>query len=323
MNKEESGWLASHPLVAFFLLAYLFSWGVQVPLALQATGFLDTKIPFSLHYLSGYGPLLAAFIVTWRSTGRAGIRELLGGVSKWRIRPIWWLVAFSPLLALILISMASWLVQGKVLSIDDLGRIDHFPAIGLGTLPFWILTFGLGEETGWRGFALPRLQEGRRALSATLILWALWALWHLPLFFYKYEPSMLPGFSIGLLAGAIIFSWIYNNTGGSVLMTILWHGSYNYGTACSRCKIGASAPIISALAMIGAVVIVLSRAMEADRSSISEGRGKSDEESIGLSGDIESNPPSRMRVRATGEVADDIGHPCGGGGTAAAGDACE
>ena len=72
------------------------------------------------------------------------------------------------------------------------------------------MTFGLGEETGWRGFALPRLQRGHSALSATLILWALWALWHLPLFFYSYDLSVVPGLTIGLLAGAVTGSagWI-------------------------------------------------------------------------------------------------------------------
>lgn len=257
MNNSRASWLSRYPLMGYFLLAYLFSWSVQIPLALQAIGALNTRIPFSLHYLSGYGPLLAAALVTWRTSGGEGMRALIAKVTKWRTRWIWWLVALSPLIAILLISAGLWMAQGAPLGINDFGRIDHFPAIGLGTLPLWILTFGLGEETGWRGFALPRLQQRRSALSATAILWMLWALWHLPLFFYMYTLNILPGFLIGLLAGAITFTWIFNSTGGSVLMTILWHGSYNYATACSLCKTGPSAAVISTLVMVWAVLIVL------------------------------------------------------------------
>jgi membrane protease YdiL (CAAX protease family) len=255
--KDRTAWTIKHPLIGYFLLAYLFSWSIEIPLALQAMGALHTRIPFSLHYLSGYGPLLAALIMTWRISGKGGLRELLGRVGKWRVRMAWWLVALSPLIALILVSAGLWMTQGATLGIDDLGRIDHFPAIGLGALPLWILTFGLGEETGWRGFALPNLQRGRGAFSATLILWGFWALWHLPLFFYMYTLNILPGFLIGLLAGAITFTWIFNSTGGSVLMTVIWHGTYNYATACSLCKTGPSAAVISTLVMIWAVLIVL------------------------------------------------------------------
>lgn len=104
-----------------------------------------------------------------------------------------------------------------------------YAALGLAALPLWILTFGIGEETGWRGFALPRLQRGRSALSATIILWVFWALWHLPLFFYSYEASILPGFLIGLLAGAITLTWLYNSTSGTILLVALWHGTFNFG----------------------------------------------------------------------------------------------
>jgi membrane protease YdiL (CAAX protease family) len=121
----------------------------------------------------------------------------------------------------------------------------------------WILTFGIGEETGWRGFALPRLQNGRSAFSATLLLWVFWALWHLPLFFYSYDRSIIPGMLFGLLAGAITFTWLYNSTGGSVLMTAIWHGLFNYTTACTSCKTGLIAAVISTVVMVWAVVVVI------------------------------------------------------------------
>jgi membrane protease YdiL (CAAX protease family) len=129
--------------------------------------------------------------------------------------------------------------------------------LGLVAIPLWILTFGIGEESGWRGFALPRLQKEHSALSATFLLWVFWALWHLPLFFYIYDPDIIPGMLIGLLAGTITFTWLYNSTGGSVLMTAIWHGLFNYTTACTDCKTGLTAAVISTAVMIWAVVIVI------------------------------------------------------------------
>jgi hypothetical protein len=85
----------------------------------------------------------------------------------------------------------------------------------------------------------------------------MWAFWHLPLFFYTYPVSVIPGFLIGLLAGSITFTWLYNSTRGSVLMTALWHGAFNFTTACVSCKADLSAAVISTLVMIWAVLVVL------------------------------------------------------------------
>jgi membrane protease YdiL (CAAX protease family) len=256
MNGKRT-WIERHPLAAFMLLAYGFSWAVQIPLALQSQNLLATRIPFELHYLSGFGPLLAAFIITWKISGKDGLHELLGRLTKWRVGWKWWLVAISPLIALILLSLGMEFLGGEGPSVAQLGKIDHFPAIGLGTLALWLATFGLGEETGWRGFVLPRLQSGRSALLATVMLWVIWVFWHLPLFFYMYSPAILPGLLLGLLAGAIVFTWIYNSTSGSLLITVIWHGTYNYTTACSACKMGSTAAVISTLVMVWAVFVVV------------------------------------------------------------------
>jgi membrane protease YdiL (CAAX protease family) len=256
MNRKRT-WVERHPLVAFTLMAYGLSWSVQIPLALQAQGLLATRIPFSLHYLTGFGPLLSAFILTWWISGEKGLRDLLDRLTKWRVGLKWWLIAISPLMALILLLPGTRLLGCDSPSVSQMGQIDHFPSIGLGALALWLATFGLGEETGWRGFALPRLQRGRSALVATVILWAIWLVWHLPLFFYMYDAAVLPGLLLGLLAGAIVFTWIYNSTGGSLLMTVVWHGTFNYTTACSTCKTGSTAAVISALIMVWAVLVVL------------------------------------------------------------------
>ncbi|MGA9532108.1 MAG: hypothetical protein WBR18_05280, partial [Anaerolineales bacterium] len=169
MKNTRSNLLAQHPLGAYFVLAFALSWLIQVPLALQAQGIIGTHLPLGLHYVTGFGPLLSAFIVAYASTRRDGVIQLLKRLGKWRVGIGWWLAALSPLFGLIAISVVTRAVQGSAIGISQLGTIDHFPALGIGTLFFWIVTFGLGEETGWRGFALPRLQQGRSALAATVI----------------------------------------------------------------------------------------------------------------------------------------------------------
>jgi membrane protease YdiL (CAAX protease family) len=250
-------WMRKHSLLAYFILAYAFSWLVGIPLALRAQGIIRMQIPFSLHYLIAYGPMLSALIVAGLTGGVSGLKTLFSNMTRWRVKPRWWLFAATPLVFYFLTTCVLWLLQGKPIDVITLGEIDFLPPLGLLALPLWILTFGIGEETGWRGFALPRLQKGRSALSATIILWVLWALWHLPLFFYTYPVSVIPGFLIGLLAGSIIFTWLYNSTRGSVLMTALWHGAFNFTTACVSCKADVSTAVISTLVMIWAVLVVL------------------------------------------------------------------
>lgn len=118
--------------------------------------------------------------------------------------------------------------------------------------------YGVGEEPGWRGFALPQLQRGRSALSATVILAVLWFFWHTPFFFYRYELSLsgLSGFFLGLLAGAIWLTCLYNSTGGSVLMCVLWHTAFNVVNVPEVVAPSALA-IMSALVMVAGVVVVM------------------------------------------------------------------
>ncbi|MFN2235209.1 MAG: type II CAAX prenyl endopeptidase Rce1 family protein [Anaerolineales bacterium] len=249
--------IKKYPLICFFALSYALSWIIEIPLALQTQGIIPHIFPFWLHYLTGYGPLLSAIIVTGITGGSKGLSELWGRMSRWRVKPGWWLVAVSPLGIYLLAGAALWVLQGQKMYLAAMGQVDYLPPLGLAAIPLWILTFGIGEETGWRGFALPRLQERHDALSATFLLWIFWALWHLPLFFYSYDPIIIPGMLIGLLAGAITFTWLYNSTGGSVLLTAIWHGLFNYTTACTSCKTGLIAAVISTVVMVWAVVIVI------------------------------------------------------------------
>ncbi len=243
-------------LIVFFVLAFALSWMIGVPLALGNQGIMRPFLPPWAHYLYAYGPMLSALLVTWLSEGRQGLRELGSRMAMWRVRPIWWVVALSPLLlGLVVVLILNMTALGDI-SLSTIGEVQFLPPLGIGALLLWILTFGIGEETGWRGYALPRLQFGRSAFLATFILWFFWALWHLPAFFYLYDPAILPGWLIGQFAGAILFTWLFNSAAGSILIVAVWHGCFNFITS-SQAGDGLLAAVISTIVMIWAVVILV------------------------------------------------------------------
>jgi membrane protease YdiL (CAAX protease family) len=221
----------SKQLIVFFILACFFSWLIQIPLALSTQGVVSWKLPSSLHLLSAYGPLLAAFIVTGFSSGWYGVSELASRMVRWRVGWRWVVFAvFGPLAFFLLAVLIQRVVSSSWEAVYAFGKVEELRGLSwfAGWL-VWIVTFGFGEETGWRGFALPRLQTGHSAMHATLILWVFWALWHAPQFFYNFDMNILGalGFLVGMLAGAVLLTGLYNGTGGSVLMVALWHGTYN------------------------------------------------------------------------------------------------
>jgi membrane protease YdiL (CAAX protease family) len=247
-------------LTHYVIIAYGLSWAVEIPLALQAQGVIPESVPFASHYLAAFGPCVAGILMTWREGGRPGLKDLFSRILRWHVHPIWWIVALSPLLLFMVVSLVMKLAQGSWISAEVLKSFDFLPDLGGWVVLVWLATYGFGEEIGWRGYLLPRLQSRRTAWSATLILWAIWAAWHIPSFFYLHtasSPGMLAGFLIGVLAGAVFLTWLYNSATGSVLIVAVWHGLFDYVTACTECKSGIIAASISTIVMIWAVAVVL------------------------------------------------------------------
>jgi membrane protease YdiL (CAAX protease family) len=211
----------------YFVLALALTWVLWWPAALEARGLISLPIP--AQPLGAFGPLVAAVIVTAQERGRAGLRALLGRILQWRVAPIWYGVALlgPPLLYLVAIAMEVVALGGQPPSFDSL--IGVLPIVGIFAV-YMVFFVALGEEVGWRGYALPALQARYGALLSSVILGALWALWHLPLFFnpdlhYSNMPFVLQlAFQI---PAAILFTWVFNSTGGSVLIAILMHAVLN------------------------------------------------------------------------------------------------
>lgn len=221
-----------HALLIFFGLAFALSWSLWAPLWLPTFGVQGLPVVPFHHALGAFGPFAAAFIVTGLESGRVGMWELVQRLWLWRGRLGWVFVALlGPFVLLVAAMLAAWAIGGEALSLAGVGVSREFPQFSLlGFLVYNVFTFGYGEETGWRGYALPRLQVRYSALVATLLLTVGWALWHVPLFLYRsgYTEmglSGVGGWVLSLLTGAVLLTWLFNSSRGSLLVVALFHAT--------------------------------------------------------------------------------------------------
>jgi membrane protease YdiL (CAAX protease family) len=221
-----------YPLWVFFVLAYVFQFAV--------TGFhlylIAIPSPWR-DYLHAFTPTFAALIVAAGIGGSAQIRKLLSGWTRWRVSWIWYLAAFSMTGFPLLIAIVNILLGN-----EPAGLAAGGVGFWVGAVIYNMISGPLGEETGWRGFALPRLQTRFNALTSSLILGVLWAFWHVPLYL---EPGggQQTGFPFYIfipmtIALSVFFVWIYNNTGGSLLLTFLTHFFFNFSGAFVAGRLG-------------------------------------------------------------------------------------
>jgi membrane protease YdiL (CAAX protease family) len=211
-------------VAAFFALAFAVSWAVWIPTALASAS--SPSLALALFPLGLFGPALAAMGLTVFFGGRAGFRRFVGPVLKWRAGVQWYLVVVLGPAAMV------WVAAG-------LSAILGAPTAGFGgsqiplAIPAYVLFLVLeatGEEIGWRGYALPRLQADHSALTSALIVGVAWALWHLPLFFIAGLPqTFLPfvPFLVWIVSQSVVFTWVYNGTRGSLLFAIALHAAIN------------------------------------------------------------------------------------------------
>jgi membrane protease YdiL (CAAX protease family) len=209
-----SGLVRHHPLITFFILAYALSWWAWI---LYPFGLIPNPV-------ASFGPFLAAMIVLALTEGKAGLLGLFRRMIRWRVAPGWYAVAL--LLPAVLAATATALNVLLGAQPPSGAQLRGWPEI-LPTFALVLLIPGVGgawEEPGWRGYAVPRLQRGRSALLASLILAVLIAGWHLPLMItgqIHYSDIVL------ILAAVIVFNWVFNNTAGSVLIIMLMHAANN------------------------------------------------------------------------------------------------
>ncbi|MES2679492.1 MAG: type II CAAX endopeptidase family protein [Bacteroidota bacterium] len=215
-------------LTTFFSLAYLISWLTWLPLYIQILP--DNSFRY-LHALGGLGPLIAAVICTFIFDGKPALKKL--AVSTFATSRIFLLLLalVSPFLLNAIAATINYFQKGHWDDLSLIGLSKEFPDFNF--IEFFIYNlvfFGFGEEVGWRGFALPRLQKPFKALNASLILSLFWAIWHWPLFLYR--PGYMSmdilgalGWIFSLLTGSILLTWLFNTSRGSILVCAVFHSA--------------------------------------------------------------------------------------------------
>jgi membrane protease YdiL (CAAX protease family) len=226
-----------HPLTAYFILAFALMWVFVIPVMLsqKGLGVINLPVPLIDIFLlvaTFSGPLPAALIMTTLIDGREGRRRLVRRMFQWRVGLGWYLLLLVgyPLIFLTGLTFysgaASWIAL-----------MQNWPLIFTFYLPaaaFGIIFPSLGEEPGWRGFALPRLQQQYGPLAGTLILGILHGLWHLPAYFIPGTilagPFDFTAFAANtslIIAMTVIWTWFFNHAGQSVFFAMLVHGVSN------------------------------------------------------------------------------------------------
>jgi membrane protease YdiL (CAAX protease family) len=218
-------WIDRHRLASFVAIAYAFTWTIQGALAysgMEASWTHSILIGFG-----GFGPPVGAAVVVWASGG--SLRTWVGQLLRWQIGTKWWALAIG--LPFLVLSI------GVVLFVGAGGPIDvtafESPLIYLFAMAWGTVWGGGQEELGWRGFMLPVLQGSYGALTASAIVGVTWAVWHLPLFLnattthggWPLSQQLL--WMISILAGSVLWTWMYNSTGGSVLAVAVFHAGIN------------------------------------------------------------------------------------------------
>jgi membrane protease YdiL (CAAX protease family) len=251
--------VARHSLLIFFILCYAVAWSLWIPLAIFRDAIPGRMAGLAILVGSNV-PSAVAIILTAVIRGKRGTRQLLGRLLMWRVRPWWYLMLLVPtVLILISITVVAVLFNGPTAALSGSVVATMITAV--------FMTFpgsALGEEIGWRGFALPRLQSRRTALAASLVLGTLHGLWHLPLWLRglaDHQLSLYPAFVIQVIAIAVIYTWLYNGTRGSLLLAVLFHTALNLPLTLILLPLGPEYVVLpfwvlSGLSVLAALIVV-------------------------------------------------------------------
>lgn len=204
---------------AFVALAFALSW------AAWGAAILTGSASPAWRIAGAFGPTAAALILAG-AAGRQALRGLLSGFARWRV-PVWvWAFAFLVTAALGLAALGMHVLLGGAPDWPEAERLRLAPVIFV-----WVLLFSvLGEETGWRGYLLPRLLGRAGPLGGSLALGLVWALWHLPLWampgdFHAAIP--MPLFLIQIVAVSILYTWLWLASCGSLVVVHVFHAASN------------------------------------------------------------------------------------------------
>ncbi len=223
--------MKKHEILSFIFITYLCSWTIWGILYSSYIGIIDKSlhnehITFFI-ILGLFMPSTMSIVLTGCLYKRKGLKELLIRLTKWRFNPIYYVFVTGYMAAIFYITFLICSILGNNIKID-------FYKNPLYILFYAILQLALGgplgEEIGWRGFLLPRLQRKLSPFQASLVIAIVWACWHLPLFFIVSTAQYGTSFHVFLIATigyAIAITWVFNRTNGSLIFPLLFHTAIN------------------------------------------------------------------------------------------------
>ncbi|MFN8631793.1 MAG: CPBP family intramembrane glutamic endopeptidase [Chloroflexota bacterium] len=236
-------------------MAYLLSWLVWGSVIAQDRGLIGFHIPQGLAL---WGVFFASVIVALATGGRDALMDLARRALRWRVAPIWYAVVLLVPAGIVAVSVAA----AKLLGDDVPVGVDMPLGSAVAYFATGVFFFTLTEETGWRGFVLPRLQSKFTPLAATLVLAAGWTVWHLPLWFIADSPQAawpFLGFAVLVLAQSVLMTWVFDHARGSVLLMGIFHAaadaSLSFGGSLSGSSLAFWVTVAVYVLAAGAVVL--------------------------------------------------------------------
>lgn len=258
-----------YPVTMGFILMFALTWPLELGLAAQSHGLLPFNFPPVLELFVGYGFVAAAIIASALADGKAGIVALFKRLLIWRVGWVWYAVALLGPAAFYLLGIGINVLLGGAnpdFSQPFITRLVP-PSFNLGLAALAFLLYQVfvnGEEFGWRGYALPKLQANHSALAASLIIGVVWALWHVPKYLTAGDPHDLSFwfFALNMIANSILYTWVFNKTRGSLLIMLLLHAGINTGIVMlpiMPAAIGDTAPLLIAYSLqnIAAIAVMI------------------------------------------------------------------
>ena len=252
-----------HPLISFYVLTYAITWSLWAPLVIFPDQ-LPGPLAFVLVVLGSNVPSTLGLVFIGLLRGKVGVRRVLRRLVHGRIGLRWYLAALA-------LSMLAPLAIGVSILFGGATPVLGMTILGVLFLFAFHIFPGsaLGEEIGWRGFVLPRLQARHSALKASLIIGILWGCWHLPLWLRGNEShpiSLFVPFVIAVIASSVMYTWLYNNTGGSLFLMVLFHAASNLPITILISPMGSRGAqpflIYVALMVVAAAAIVIATGAE-------------------------------------------------------------
>ena len=259
-------------IILFYLLTYAFAWGLSALFlffpAWMVAHFGPVTLWNPIIFATIWTPTIWAFVLAFALDGAAGLRDLVVRVFRWRIKWRWYLVSTlgTAALALGARSFQAFMHHAPMPPVFDFAS---WPALTWYGVKMLVIDPGpIGEDPGWRGYALPRMLQRFNPAVASVLLGAVWAVWHLPSFLFSGMPQStlsLGWFLLAITSLTVLMSWVAINTRGAVIPAILMHWAFNRFAALEG-----SAAMFEAITFAAAVVIVVA----ATRGRLGLGREK-------------------------------------------------